>query len=304
MPFRDCSTTKYKSHLKKKKNCLFGDIGLCEAPCQNIETKERYQNNIRMLKEFLRGRKQNVYKNLQKEMKRLSREKRYEEAKIFRDRLNALEHIKDVAIGLSDDVVKPENILFKRIECYDISNISGQFCVGSMIVFINGKPEKSEYRKFKIKGRRLTVNGNEARIVESQTLDVTASRCKFRNRSTLPTNGDSLRSDIQMMEQVLDRRFNNDWAPPDLIIIDGGIAHLNIAKHVLDKYKQDVPILAIAKGPKRRKNEFHFSNQVLAQYFHKNPDLQRIAIRARNEAHRFAVTYYRKLHHKNMLNVT
>lgn len=107
--------------------------------------------------------------------------------------------------------------------------------------------------------------------------------------------------DTHMIAEVLNRRFNNDWPLPDLLIIDGGAAHLNVATKVLRERKLDIPVVSIAKGPKRDKNEFHFSNHAIAEYIKKNPELNIIAVKARNEAHRFAQSYYKKLHSKSML---
>jgi len=271
-PFRDCSETKFSTYRKKGRTCLYGDLGLCPGPClPNIDPIE-YRRNIRFLKNFLRGRKKEIIADLEKMMRKYSTEHHYEQASVIRDRLRALEHLKDVAIGLSDDVINPTKMLFRRIECYDISNISGQHSVGSMVVFTNGQPDKAEYRKFRIKKQKLATPGYESA------------------------------GDTGAMAEVLERRLRNDWPLPNLLIVDGGATHVTLATRILKDRNLDIPVIGIAKGPKRDKNEFHFSNSAIAAYFHANKDVETIAIKARDEAHRFAQSYYRQRHSKEMFS--
>jgi len=203
-------------------------------------------------------------------MQQLSSKKRFEEASLIRDKIRALDHLREVAIGLRDDVFNGNGILFKRIECYDISNIGESFSVGSMVVFVNGKPDKDQYRKFKIKISHK--------------------------------DGIAPKDDLSKLDQVLERRFSNDWPLPDLIVIDGGENQLRVAKDVLRRCGLDIPIISIAKGAQRKKNEFHFGNNMIAKIFFDNKTLSDVVITARDEAHRFAITYYRLLHQKDMIN--
>lgn len=327
-PFRDCSDRKFVRYSSFNRKCLYGDIGICPGVCVGENVKTEYQKNVKLFIDFLRGKKGKIVKDLEKEMAKLSRAKKFEQASILRDRLKALGHLKDVAIGIKDDVATPTSILFKRIECYDISNIQGEYAVGSMVVFEGGEPNKNEYRKFKIRGNRITFNSNEALTLpygfrgasridtpaicsfsEGWSLAVPAGRQVTDKRLTQ----DASQGDLQMMEEMLRRRFHhtlhkashgtgNNWPLPNLIIIDGGLVHLNLTRKILGELKLDISVVSIAKGPGRKKNEFHFANQSIAQYFHSNVDLQRVAVKARNEAHRFAIEYYRKLHRKDLLN--
>ena len=160
----------------------------------------------------------------------------------------------------------------KRIEVFDNSHLNGQNPIGAMIVFENGKFDKSSYRKFNIKD------------VEK-------------------TNDDYL-----MMKQVLQRRFNlqknkNTWKNvlPDLVLIDGGKGHLNIAEDVLKNFKS-IELVAIAKGKNRNKgNEsFFMKNKYfkLKENSHSLFFLQNL----RDEAHRFAITTQRTKRIKNIYN--
>jgi excinuclease UvrABC nuclease subunit len=268
-PYRDCTKTKFNTYHRKHRTCIFGDLRVCSGPCNDWVNEEQYAKNIKYLIEFLRGNKKKIITELEKEMKALSKALRYEEASLVRNKLMALDHIKSVALGLRDDVFHVENTLFHRIECYDISNISGDFSVGSMVVFIDGKPDKSEYKHFKIKMPKSELQ--------------------------MPNN------DLDRLRQVLERRFGNDWAKPDLLVVDGGELHLKIAKEVMQANNLDIPLVSISKGAKRDKNDFHFASGAVAKHFLNSEQLKNILISARDESHRFAIQYYRKLHSKAML---
>ena len=154
-----------------------------------------------------------------------------------------------------------------RIECYDISNISGTNSVGSMVVFTDGKPNKKEYRKFKIK----TVIGA---------------------------------NDYASMEEVLERRFKrlieNDpaFAKPDLIILDGGLGQLHSAKKIRDKYELDVPLISIAK----KEEEIYSLENSEPIILPSSSNARKLVQRIRDEAHKSAITYHKQLREKNMFN--
>lgn len=145
--------------------------------------------------------------------------------------------------------------VFHRIEGYDISNIFGEFATGSMVVFQDGVSEKSEYRKFRVNGVRGA-------------------------------------NDIAMLGEVLRRRFQNDWDLPDLILVDGGRGQVNAAVEVISANNLDIPVIGLAKGPDRKKDEL-VTSRVLPR--------QDIVLfkQVRDEAHRFARNYYQKLHRKS-----
>ena len=144
-----------------------------------------------------------------------------------------------------------------RIEGYDISNISGKSAVGSMVVFTDGEPDKKEYRKFKIK----SVFGPD---------------------------------DTGMMKEVLTRRFRNPWPKPDLILIDGGLGQVNAAKEVSAKLGVKIPIIGLAKGPERKRNDVIGKIPPFT-------DLKTL-VRARDEAHRFAIAYHKEIRKRGFLH--
>ena len=297
-PFRDCSKTKWRLQLRKNRPCIYGDIRVCSGPCNNWVNEAQYYQNIRYLKNFLRGRKGEIIKSLEREMKALSKAQHFERAALVRNKLAALNHLKDVAIGLRDDVFDPEKALFRRIECYDISNIGDNYVVGSMVVFTDGKSDKDEYRKFKIQKFHSVISSGNEKSHEHKDLSPFLPAAKGgqeRGRDDSP-------SDLSCLKQVLERRFGNDWPRPDLIVIDGGPMQLRAAREVLEAAKIEIPLISISKGPERKKNDFHFSDSNLAKYFQNNLSLQNICIAARDEAHRFAIEYYRLLHRKDLFD--
>lgn len=141
----------------------------------------------------------------------------------------------------------------ERIEGYDVSNIMGEEATASRVCFINGKPSKKNYRHYRI--RRTGID------------------------------------DYGMIEEVLLRRFENTEVIPDLILIDGGKGHLNVALKTLKGLEVDVPVVALAK-----KEEELFS----AGLGEVSDLSKRLLIRVRDEAHRFAVKYHRTLRAKKL----
>lgn len=168
-----------------------------------------------------------------------------------------------------------------RIESYDISNINGFQSVGSMVVFENGKPKKSDYRKFRIK----TVQGPD---------------------------------DYASMEEVLSRRFQHglderknleekDWNTdlgsftrfPDLIMMDGGKGQVHIAQQVLDKLGLAIPVCGMVKDDKHRTRGLFFQEREIpietdSEGFH-------LMTRIQDEVHRFAIEYHRSLRSKTQV---
>lgn len=150
----------------------------------------------------------------------------------------------------------------QRIEAFDMSNLSGSDPVGSMVVFIEGKEAKSEYRRFSIK-------------------DAPA------------------RDDIKMHREVLLRRLSHsEWEPPDLIVIDGTINHLRALVPIIDQFKLEVDMIAISKSSPHDRIWKPTGEIVLPTDDPVFLFIQRI----RDEAHRFAISYQRKKRSKSTFN--
>ncbi len=155
----------------------------------------------------------------------------------------------------------------RRMECYDISHISGTDKVGSMVVFKDGEPEKSSYRRFRIK----TVEGN---------------------------------NDFACLQEVLRRRLEKLGSPeeehfprPDLIVIDGGKGQLSSVKAIFDEMGCDIELIALAK----KEEEIYTLTDEYPVTLDKKDYVLKLLQRIRDEAHRFAITYHRSIRSKNML---
>ncbi len=254
-----------------KKECLDFHIGLCEAPCIGKISKTEYLKNVKHVRFILEGKRDQLYKNLKKEMDTHSQRQEYEQAAKVRDQLRAIgalysgttniNYFKEAeqlqrALGLER--------LPERMEAFDISNIMGNQAVGSMVSFFHGKPDKRNYRRFRIKD----VEGID---------------------------------DFKMIGEVVRRRYTRlkkeGAAYPDLIIIDGGKGQLSSACEELKKIDVVIPIISLAK---REEEVFFPYKRSSVRLSHESLGLNLLR-RIRDEAHRFAITYHRLLRSKAFL---
>ncbi|MSU74938.1 MAG: hypothetical protein EXS55_00250 [Candidatus Magasanikbacteria bacterium] len=266
--------------------CLYRQMGWCPGVCTGeISSAEYRRQIIRPLVTFLSGRKKQVIKIFEMEMKRAGKDERFEDAARLRDQLHSLRRIQDIALLNKSFVdtataTPPRPLLERggggvspsaregargerklRIEGYDISNLGASEKVGSMVVFNEEGPVKSEYRKFIIK----TVFGQ---------------------------------SDVDSLAEVLERRFKHaEWQFPNVILIDGGRPQVSRARNFVETHSnasvRRIPIVGIAKGRERKRNDIILGD--------KSPEFiawvtrhQRLLIQVRDEAHRFAITFHRK----------
>ncbi|MFA6074187.1 MAG: hypothetical protein WC758_08775 [Candidatus Woesearchaeota archaeon] len=232
--------------------------------------------NIRNIKLVLSRKFNLVRKNLEEEMKNLSKLEKYEEAKKIYDQIKTLDYITQEKIDtqkflenpyLVEDIRELEikslskllNIKnLQRIECYDVSHLAGVSATASMVVFIDGEKEISEYKHFKIR----QINGQ---------------------------------SDVDSMREIANRRakYLDSWGTPNLIIVDGGLAQVKIFNQAYEKY--DISVVGIAKNPD--KLVFPDGSKMKLQGL----TLQLVS-RIRDEAHRFARRYHHLLVNKKLLH--
>ncbi|GFH39718.1 excinuclease ABC subunit UvrC [Pseudolactococcus insecticola] len=153
-----------------------------------------------------------------------------------------------------------------RIESFDNSNISGTSPVSAMVVFVDGKPSKKDYRKYKIK----TVEGPD---------------------------------DYASMREVILRRYSRaikeDGILPDLIIMDGGVGQINAAKEILDSLGLDIPIAGLAKNDKHQTQELLFGEPLSVVPMSRQSQEFFLMQRIQDEVHRFAITFHRQVRSKN-----
>jgi len=204
---------------KFSRPCFDSELGLCPGVCVGRADKKSYLANISHLKLFLQGKKKQILKNLKKEMALASQRLEFEKAEKIKRRIFSLNHIQDIALVREPEPPNAKYPLLntRRIEGYDVSNISGTLATGAMAVFRGNEPDRGEYRRFKI-------------------------RTVFKS------------DDLAMLEEILRRRFNNPWPLPDLVLVDGGLAQAKAAKRVLDELGLKIPVLGLAKGKKRKEN--------------------------------------------------
>ena len=218
----------YSDHKLGKRPCLYSHIGLCN-PCPNeivgitnydlrIMRTKKYKQNIKNIKAILDGKITNVQKNLEKKMNLVSENQDFEVAAVIRDQIQKLEYIirpqmptdyyiqnpnlyedqRKLEIDDLQKILKSQFLNLKsltRIECFDISHLSGTNATASMVTFINGEADKKYYRHFKIRQKKS-------------------------------------QSDYDSMQEVAKRRAKHflDWGKPDLITVDGGLGQISSFK--------------------------------------------------------------------------
>ncbi|OGM97569.1 MAG: hypothetical protein A2735_01585 [Candidatus Yanofskybacteria bacterium RIFCSPHIGHO2_01_FULL_41_21] len=296
-------TCKQKHH----NFCLNYHIGKCLGFCclQNPEPgpqNKKYKQNIKAIKNILSGKKNSLIKELKKEMETAGKKHDFSRAIELRNKLERLERvfynaqvikhseiIKLLDSGLSKllNINKP----IIKIEGYDISNIQGTYATGAMIAFINGIPDKKHYRKFTIHPVR-----SHARAKGTSPKDLGEDT----------SNGTAKFGDTQMLAQILKRRLNHpEWSFPDLILIDGGKGQVSSALATLKEMNINIPVIGLSKNEKHIGHQLVIPNRNSAGW--KTLLLTKLDIADKNlllsidaEAHRFAISHYRKLHRKSV----
>jgi excinuclease ABC subunit C len=211
------------------KPCFDRQIGLCPGLCTGEVSKKDYQKNIKNIILLLSGKKKKILKQ------------------------EGLRHIEEVSLLTQENY----NISRKpqRIEGYDISHLTGKEPYGSMVVFIDGEPDNSLYRLFKIK--------------------------------QAPKN-----DDIRALEEVMERRFNHfEWSFPDLVLVDGGRPQVSHIFKFFEKKNINIPLVGISKyggdklvfSPKTKKN--------VRELIESTKD---VLLAVREESHRFSLKWSRK----------
>ena len=286
-----------------KKPCLWYQLDRCPAPCliekevqrnpelkkQTKERKKEYNDNIKKLKLVLKEGKERIISRLKKEMQKKAKSQKFEGAAKIRDEIRSLEDVfshkflfysemetdeENVGKFLKKSLSLP--IIPKRIEGYDISNIQGKEMVGSMIAF---------------KLSRICAN-KDANLCEYKYLSDKNEYRKFKIKTVKNQN------DTACLKEIIKRRFSHsEWTLPDLIFVDGGKGQLNAVKEELQQMKDDkrytiTPIISLAK----KENILYNSYLKKPLSLDKLPEKIRIIIlQLRDESHRFAISYHRKL---------
>src|SRR5581483_7571966 len=203
---------------KRPKGCFNASIGLCPGVCSGAINKTEYRKLLRRIVLLFEGKKTMLIKSLERDMKLVAKEEKFEEAARLRKQLFALQHIQDISL-IKDEYKKPiteGSMGSYRIEAYDVAHLRGSAAVGVMTVVEDGTTNKNEYRKFKL---RATKAGDDA-------------------------GG---------LREILSRRLGHDeWPMPRLIVVDGSTAQLNAAESVLQNYGIRIPVVGVTKDEKHR----------------------------------------------------
>lgn len=283
----------YQSTQNHQKTiCLYHHLGLC--PCASVyktdNAKREYQKTVRHIIDFLEGSTKKVIRELEKERSEYAKKELFEDAAQIQKQIDNIYYVVqpthkpfeyETNPNLKTDLRMQEMLslqkvlyeygvkvaLPRRIECYDNSNFQGSNPTASMVVLTDGEIDKSQYRKFKIQ----TVKGPD---------------------------------DFASMQEILQRRMKHaEWPYPDLIIVDGGKGQVTSANKALEisNLKSQIPNIPIIGLAKR--DEIIITSD-LREIRLKRPDpALQLVMRIRNEAHRFAITFHRKLRSKNTFQI-
>ena len=281
--FRTCKLEIKEDDSRRRffRPCLLFSIKQCTAPCAAKISRSDYKKVISDLTKFLRSKRSVILRQLKKQMAEASEALAYEKAAMFRDRIRLIEkldqrgtpgeHVQpevfaadptEALAQLRDILEAPEPV--RIIEGIDIANISGKEAVGSLVKFIDGKPFKNGYRRFKIK----TVKGID---------------------------------DYAMIAEVVKRRYKyalkGEELWPDLILIDGGLGHWRAAEKALEEMNApEVKIASIAK----KEEDIYIQKSSRPLKLTANSPARKLLQYVRDEAHRFAQHYHHILRGKKL----
>jgi len=287
--FRSCNLDIRADDEKRRffRPCILHSINQCVAPCGARIEKAEYKAIIKDLIKFMQSKRSTILRQLKGEMEEASGAREYEKAGMLRDRIRLIERLErrgepdeDVqpevfAAEPTEALVKLQKILntpssIRIIEGIDIANIGGKEAVGSLVKFIDGRPFKAGYRRFRIK----TVEGAD---------------------------------DYAMIAEVVKRRYKYAIAGeelwPDLILIDGGLGQLHAAEAALKEIINNqssiinLRMAAIAK----REEEIYLQGSSKPLRLPRHSPVLKLLQYVRDEAHRFAQHYFHILRKKRML---
>jgi excinuclease ABC subunit C len=219
---------KARPKRPRRASCFNRHIGLCPGVCTGEISKEEYRRIVHHIVLLFQGKKKQLIKQLEQEMKVAAKEERFEEASRLRSQMFALNHIQDVSL-IKEEYRAPKITLGRtRIEAYDVAHLHGSANVGVMTVVEEGVAQKNDYRKFRI-------------------------------RTAKP--GD----DAGALREILSRRLAHDeWTMPRMIVVDGSTQQINAAQAVLEEYSMQIPIVGVVKDLKHRPRDIRGNRELIA----------------------------------------
>jgi excinuclease ABC subunit C len=280
------------------KHCLYANLKHCTAPCIGNVTREQYLQQVQAACDFLNGQCEDLLGQLETDMKKAAAAQDYEKAAQLRDaiedlkrstqkvnRFRRLPYSLPVAIDPQKDLETLAQVLGLPasptwIEGFDISNISGTFAVASLVCFRHGRPDRSGYRRFKMK----SVVGQDDFACMAETV-----RRRYTRLLKEAKDGETASRPEAPAELKV--------AGPDLIVIDGGKGQLNAARAELEKLGLgSLPIIGLAK----EFEEIHRPGEKDPLRLPPDSGALKLLQRVRDESHRFANTYNAQLRLKRI----
>lgn len=287
-----------KRNKNDGKACLYYHLELCPGACCHKISPQAYQENIKQLIKLLRGKNKVLQKELSQKMKILAKAEKFEEAQIIKNKIDLIREVTEEQYQLQPELILPDltrkkqeealinlrHIMhekglvdlkyhFQRIEAYDVSNTQGKQATVSMVCFIDGYPESSEYKFFKI--RQLAKPNDYA----------------------------------MLQEAIIRRQKHPEWGRPNLLVIDGGKGQLRSVNRVWRQSQFfNCPIISIVKNPDRlvlitqkidQKNKESWQTNIIK--LPKNHPTLHLISQLRDEAHRFAKKQHTRLREQNLL---
>ncbi len=308
------------------RHCLYAHLKYCTAPCVGNVTREQYLEQVKAACHFLEGQCREMQGQLEAEMKKAAAAHDFEKAADLRDLLRDLQdtwkktekfervpYNLPLAINPASDLFELAKVLGlskppERIEGFDISNISGTFVVASCVSFKNGRPDRSNYRRFKIKG--FAGQDDFASIAEvvrrrysrlkSENENATAPAQKTRDEDSgeaIPQELQKLVNETACKVQRGHAVKNTPTALPDLILIDGGKGQLGVAGAELKKLGlEKIPVIGLAK----EFEEIYLPEKSLPLRLGLDHPAVKLLQRLRDECHRVANSYNAQLRLKKI----
>jgi len=278
-PFRSCASLP-------KRVCLYHHLKLCPGVC--VFPNDNYQKTILRIRQMLSGKTGNLIKSLEKEMKSFAKATDFEKAGEIKFKIDSLQRLTQGWKNIPKDsqylakgIEEIKGILIKygginllavnKIEGYDVSNLGNQIIVGSMVAFSRGEPDKSQYRKFNLK-----YNLN-------------------------------FQDDPEGIKQIVRRRLNHpEWILPQVVLIDGGKTQIASGFSALKEkgLENQIALLGLTKEeeiliiPQIRSRSINSWKRLRLA---RNSEALQVLQHVRDESHRFAQKYYKKIHNKNFL---
>ncbi len=300
------------------RHCLYGHLKFCTAPCIGNVTRDQYLQQVLAACEFLDGQCEEMQAQLEGQMQKAAAAQDYEKAASIRDALAdlkrttqkttkywrtphtlpvAMEPEKDLAdLAASLGLAAPP----RRIEGFDISNISGTFAVASMVSFRNGKPDRANYRRFKMK----TVAGQDDFACMAETIRRRYARVLREAGRPFEKDDEADKPIVEELRTLMDRPREGPAeanpslrALPDLILIDGGKGQLNAACAELAKLGlAQVPVIGLAK----EFEEIYRPGESEPLRLSHDSGALKLLQRVRDESHRVANSYNAQLRIKRI----